>query len=155
MVEIIGVGASGISGVQITGQLLGCIEKLRTLRRSIRDVPEDLQSTLKDIDTIERIFAQVHDFDESLLPAQALGFLRASLEDCQAAASALENLTTRTILPLKTQSKLCLKNLLQAVFKKEEITELKLRLESGKASLQLAISCYQTYNSTHCDSIRH
>jgi hypothetical protein len=154
MAEIVGVVASGISIVQVAGQLLGCIEKLRALHRSMRDVPEDLQSTLKDIETIEQVFSQVQAFDESCFSDQALSFLRASLENCQAAASALENLITGAILPLKTQSKLRTKHLLQAVFKKEDMKELKVRLESAKALLQLAVSCYQTYNSTHFESIR-
>ncbi|KAH8753749.1 ankyrin repeat-containing domain protein [Hyaloscypha sp. PMI_1271] len=128
MAEIVGVVASGISIVQVAGQLLGCIEKLRALHRSMRDVPEDLQSTLKDIETIEQVFSQVQAFDESCFSDQALSFLRDSLENCQAAASALENLITGAILPLKTQSKLRTKHLLQAVFKKEDMKELKLSI---------------------------
>jgi len=145
MAEILGVVASGISVAQIAGQLLGCIEQLRTFCTSIRDIPEYLQSTLNDIETLGLIFARIETFDESTFLVEVSRFLQASLRDCQAAASALESLTTRTLLPLNRKSALHPVHLVKAVLKKEEMKELKARIDSAKSSLQLAMSCHSTY----------
>lgn len=136
-----------VGGLQILGQLVSCINGLRNLYRSMKNVPEDLQSILKEIETIELILSQVCCFDQSCASPEVCSSLQASLENCQAAASALEKLAARALLPLDKRSKLRPKHLLQAVFKKEEIKELKEKLESAKTNLVLAASCYQMYIS--------
>jgi hypothetical protein len=48
MAEVLGVVASGVSVVQIAGQLLSCIQGLRVLCRALRDTPGELQGILDD-----------------------------------------------------------------------------------------------------------
>ena len=142
MAEVLGVVASGISIVQIAAQILGCVQQLQTFSRYIRNVPGDMQSTLDDIEMTVQLFAEVKAFDEVAFPGQGLGLLRNHLLKCQAAASSLQELVTKVIQPLKKDSKFRTKHLIRAVLKKSEIEELKARLDSTKASLQMAVTCH-------------
>jgi hypothetical protein len=123
MAEILGVVASGISPVQIAEQLRGCVKQVRTFCRSIRNIPGDLQSTLNEIENVGQLLSHIGGFNDA-----GSSLLKESLRNCQAAASALEALTSRTVLPLSGDSKFRPKHLLKAVLKKEEAKELKMRM---------------------------
>jgi hypothetical protein len=56
MAEVLGVVASGVSVVQIAGQLLSCIQGLRLLYRALRDTPGELQWILDELEILGEIF---------------------------------------------------------------------------------------------------
>jgi hypothetical protein len=132
MAEILGVVVSGISVVQIAGQLLGCVKQVQTFCRSIRNIPGDLQSTLNEVKNLGQLLSHIEGFNDA-----GSSLLKESLQICQAAASALEALTSRTMLPLSGDSKFRPKHLLKAVLK-EEAKELKMRIDTAQlASISL------------------
>jgi hypothetical protein len=77
--SVIVVVASGISVFQISSCMF-YIDKLQTLCRSMRHVPEYFQSTLIELKTIGQVFAEVQAFGGSFVLTQAFSFLRACLE---------------------------------------------------------------------------
>jgi hypothetical protein len=144
MAEIIGVVASGITVVQVAAQLLDAVKKLRSFYRSMRDVPEYLQSTLNSIEMVGWMIDQVRTFDGSALQLQGSSMLQDSVLSCEAATSALKNLATKNTQRLSKKGKF--RTLyLKAVFPKEEMEELKKNLESTKRGL---MDCYMLYNSS-------
>jgi hypothetical protein len=123
MAEILGVVASGISVAQIAGQLLSCIQQLRTLCRVLRD-----------------IFYQLGAFKtDSSQPGYSA--LRASLVQCHNAASKLEAVAKAGSEPLQS-NKSRKWFLIKAVLKREEVKDLKTQLEAAKSLLHLAVTCY-------------
>jgi hypothetical protein len=96
MAELLGVVASGISVMQIAGQLVGCIQQLRTFCRSMRDLPEDLQRTLQELQILSEVFCQPETFNSGDVQTASTELLHISLLNCQAAASSLEGLVSKT-----------------------------------------------------------
>lgn len=141
MAEIIGAVASGIALAQVAIQLLRCAEELRTLSRSIHNAPENLQSTLNNIEAVGQIFSSIDTFDECAFPVQIWCLLQSNLLNCEATASDLKALATKLILKLNKTSKFHFVYLIDVHLSKEEMKELTARLESTKSSLQLAMTC--------------
>jgi hypothetical protein len=144
MAEILGVVASGITVVQVAAQLLDAVKKLRSFYRSMRDVPEYLQSTLNNIELVGLMIDQVRTFDDSALALQGSSMLQDSVLSCEAATSALQKLAAHNIQRLSKKGKFRTVYL-KAVFPKEEMEELKTNLESTKRGL---MDCYMLYNSS-------
>lgn len=153
MAEILGVVASGITVVQVAVQLLDAVQKLRSFYRSMRHVPEYLQSTLNDIEMLGRVLDQLETFDDSAFRHQGSSMLQDSLLSCQAATSALKSLTTQSIQRLNKKGKLRSVYLLKAFFQKEDMEELKRNLETTKRGLEMVMNCYTMYNSSPSHSI--
>ena len=113
------------------------MKQVRTFCRSIRNIPGDLQSTLNEIENVGQLLSHIEGFNDA-----GSSLLKESLRNCQAAASALEALTSRTVLPLSGDSKFRPKHLLKAVLMKDEAKELKMGMDTARNLLQLAlISC--------------
>lgn len=141
MAEALGVVASCIS----VAQLLGCVQHLQTFCRTVRDVPQDLKETLDELEALRQIISGMGEIaaaDPSLCLMSRSRMLQASLDRCEAAATALEILTSRIIKPLNTKSKFRPVYLLKAVLKKEEVKELKEKMDSARSTLHLALTCY-------------
>jgi hypothetical protein len=153
MAEILGVVASGITVVQVAVQLLDAVQKLRSFYRSMRHVPEYLQSTLNDIEMLGRVLDQLEAFDDSAFQHQGSSMLQDSLLSCRAATSALKSLTTQSIQRLNKKGKLRSVYLLKAFFQKEDMEELKRNLETTKRGLEMVMNCYKMYNSSPSHSI--
>ena len=139
MAEPLGIVASCVTVVQ----LLGCVQHLQTFCRAVRDVPKSLKETLDELEDLRKIISEMGKIaaaDQNLVSRSSI--LRPSLDRCEAATTALEALTSRIMKPLNTKSKLRLGHLLKAVLRKEEIKELKEKMDSAKCTLLMAITCY-------------
>ena len=146
MAEVLGIAASGISVAQIAGQLLACVETLRSFSRAVRDLPADLSRILIAAEILGQMFYQLEALNKRSPSTRGSDILEASLEYCAGVAASLEDLATRANAAFKQES--CKKRhrpwkLIKAVLKKDEIEELKTRLESAKSLLHLAM----TYHS--------
>ena len=140
MAEVLGIVASGISVAQIAGQLLGCIQQLRTLCRALRDTPGELQGILDELEILGEVFYQLGALKtDSSQPGHSA--LQASLSHCRAAASKLEDLATRGSRPLRDSKRRSL-YLMKALLKRGEVRELSVKLEAAKSLLHLAMTCY-------------
>ena len=140
MAEILGVVASGISVAQIAGQLLSCIQQLRTLCRALRDTPGELQAILDELEILGEIFYQLGAIKtDSSQPGYSA--LRASLAQCRNAASKLEAVAKASSNPLQS-NKSHKWFLMKAVLKREEVRDLKIQFEAAKSLLHLAMTCY-------------
>jgi hypothetical protein len=143
MAEVFGVVASGISVVQVVGQLIGCIQGLRAFCRSVRDIPEDLRRTLQELQILSEVLSQLESFNNRDVQMPSAGLLQISLMNCQAAASSLEKLTSKCNKPLRSNTKGRSLHIVKATLKKTEMEELKERLGTAKSLLHLAMTCYQ------------
>jgi hypothetical protein len=143
MAEVLAVVASAISIIELAVQLTKGVQQLGTLHRSIRDIPDELETTLRELESRSHILNHVEP-----LPDQGLDFLQASLENCRTAATSLEVVVQRAAQSLKRGSKLRLGAIgakFRVVMKKKEIQELKMRIDSADKMLSLAMHCYQMY----------
>lgn len=143
MAEALGVVASVV-------QLLGCVQQLHIFFKSIRDVPEDMKAKLEEIEYYREFISQAVSTDRNI-SASGYGILQSSLENCEAATSALQSLITRIIEPLNKRSHLKPVHLIKAVLKKEEIKEPKEKMDSARHMLQLALICNNTYGWSHIE----
>ena len=150
MAELLGVVASGISVVQIAGQLLGCIQQLHAFCRSMRDLPEDLQRTLQELQILSKVFCQVETFGSRDVQTASAGLLHISLLNCQAAARSLETLISKTTKSLADKGKGRQLHLLKATLKKSEMKELRERLDTARSLLHVAMTCYQMWVDVLC-----
>jgi hypothetical protein len=140
MAEVLGVVASGVSVVQIAGQLLSCIQGLRVLCRALRDTPGELQGILDELEILGEIFYQLGAIQTGTSqPGHSA--LQASLIHCRKAASKLENLASQGSRPLQ-KSKHTTWFRVKAVLKLEEVRDLKIQLEAAKSLLHLAMTWY-------------
>jgi len=140
MAEVLGVVASGISVAQIAGQLLGCVQQLRTLCRALRDTPGELQGILDELEILGEVFYQLRALQiDSSQPGYSA--LRASLGHCRMAASKLETIAVAGSRALQDSKKRAW-FLMKAVLRREEVRELKVQLEAAKSLLHLAMTCY-------------
>jgi hypothetical protein len=142
MAEVLGIVASGISVVQIAGQLVKCVQQLRNVCRSIRDFPAELQQILQEIQVLGEVFCNLENLQGDYSPVGSFDVLKASLAHCVVAKTALEAIISRTRSPQNARTGKQNWYTIKAVFKKEEIKELKQRLEDSKSLLQLAMSCH-------------
>jgi len=139
MAEVLGIVASGVSVAQIAGQLLGCVQQLRTLCRALRDTPGELQGILDELEILGEVFYQLGALKtDSSQPGYSA--LRASLGHCRTAASKLETIAIAGSQPLQDNKKRAW-FLMKAVLKREEVRELKDQLETSKSLLHLAMTC--------------
>jgi hypothetical protein len=140
MAEVLGIVASGISVAQIAGQLLGCIQQLRTLCRALRDTPGELREILDELEILGEVFYSLGALEtDSSQPGHAA--LRASLTHCRTAASKLQVVVTRSSRALHGE-RIKPWHLMKAVLKREDIKDMKGQLEATKSSLHLAMTCY-------------
>lgn len=147
MAEVLAVVASGISIAQIAGELLSCILKLRTLCRALRDMPEELEGTLDELEVLGKIFCQLGAFEtDNSQPGHSA--LQAGLTQCRKTATKLQALATAGSRP-QERNKSQILSRVKAVMKIEEVKDLKSELDAAKAqleaaklSLQLAMTCY-------------
>jgi hypothetical protein len=141
MAEILGIVASGISVVQIAGQLVKCVNQLHSLSRSIRDFPTELQLILSDIYILGQAFQELHGVEETPTLSGGANLLRASLAHCDAAASSLQAVVARTNSRIiQGNTKLSWK-IIKGLWKKDEIANLKHRLDDARSLLHLAMTC--------------
>lgn len=151
MAEAIGVAASVL-------QLVNTVRELRIMIKAIHDVPRDLKNTLDDIENFEKIVAPMITSMQAVSPntnnerslalvsgQSAFHALQASHSRYEEATSAVKVLTDHLMKHVNKKSHLKAFYQLKAIFKKEELTELKEMMESARRSLDLAISCYNTY----------
>jgi prenyltransferase beta subunit len=151
MAEVLGIVASGISVAQIAGQLLACVKTLRSLSRAVRDLPDDLCRILDEAEILGRMFYQLEALNKCSPSPGGSNILEASLAHCAGVAATLEALATRANVSFKGgNSKSRPWEFIKALLKKDELEELKNRLESAKSLLHLAVTCYSlwVYSST-------
>jgi hypothetical protein len=146
MAEVLGIVASGISIAQIAGQLLACVKTLRSFSRAVRDFPEDLSRILNEAEILGQMFYQLDALNKCSPSTRRSDILEDSLVHCAGVAASLEDLATRANAVFKQESRRKRQRpwkFIKAVLKKDEIEELKTRLESAKSLLHLAM----TYHS--------
>jgi len=137
MAEVLGIIASGISIAQIAGQLVSCVQQLRAFCRSMRDIPNELNRILDEVQILGEVFTQLGEFEGA-----SSGLLQASLLHCKAAAATLERLAEKSNdLVIDDRGKKPWGRL-RATLRKEELRELRERLEATKSLLQLAMTCH-------------
>lgn len=141
MAEVLGVIASGISVVQLAAQLLACVRQLQSFSRTVHNIPEDLSNTLKELELLGEIFCQLDVLKDLSSSAQSSRLLEAGLAQCRAAASALETLVTHFNAPSQEHRPRVWRTI-KAGLKKDEVDELRNRLESVKSLLHLAMTCH-------------
>jgi hypothetical protein len=151
MAEVLGIVASGISVAQIAGQLLACVKTLRSFSRAVRDLPEDLSRIFNELEILGEVFYQLDALNDDSSSTGGSRLLEASLVQCGAASATLEAVATRANVSFKEgHSKSRPWKFIKALLKKDELEELKSRLESAKSLLHLAMTCYSlwVYSST-------
>lgn len=137
MAEVLAVVASGISVAHIAGQLLNCVHQMRGFYRTIRNVPEELEQILNEVEILGRILVQLGDLGRHDPGTSAL---QASVEHCRRAVLSLEILATRSRGHLARNNKKL--NLVKVSLRKDELRDLKVQLEAAKSLLHLAMTCY-------------
>ncbi|KAH6724452.1 hypothetical protein BKA61DRAFT_649362 [Leptodontidium sp. MPI-SDFR-AT-0119] len=137
MAEVLAVVASGISVVQLAGQLLNCVHQLRIFYRTIRDIPEELQQVLNEVEILGQILSQLGTLSPNDPGTSAL---QASLEHCRRAVSTLGKMATRSQGLLGRNNRKL--NLVRVALRKDELKELKVQLEAAKSLLHLSMTCY-------------
>jgi hypothetical protein len=140
MAEALGIVASV---AQIASQLLGCIQQIHKFCKDVRDVPEELQLILKELQSLGAFFRYLDCSDDIDLNCGGLGFLKTSLAHCQTAAQTLETVATAAMKPLNESIKTKTLYRMKVALKKDEIKQLKDQLNNAKQNLQLAMACYQ------------
>ena len=109
----------------------------------MRDIPEDLQQTLHELQILSEVFCQLETFNSRDVQVASAGLLQISLANCQAAACSLEKLTSKCNKALSSNNKGRPLHILRATLKKAEMKEPKERLDTAKSLLHLAMTCYQ------------
>jgi len=140
MAEVLGVIASGISVVQIAGQLVKCVNQLHSICRSIRDFPSELQLVLNDIEILGELLQELYNTEETSIHPGGSSLLRASLAHCEAAASSLELVVARTNNRISQSNAKLSWKMIKGLWKKNEIANLKQRLNDAKLLLHLAMT---------------
>lgn len=141
MAEILGIVASGISVVQIAGQLLKCIQQLRNACRSIREFPRELQESLNEIQILGEAFQSLQGLRIEQFGSAEAVLLHGSVAHCNAVASSLENVLARVNKPQLGKASGRAWLAVKVVLKKDEISDLKRRLDDARSLLHLAMTC--------------
>jgi len=143
MAEVIGVVASGISIAQITFQFIGCAHKLQQLR----DLPNELQSIVTDLELLRRVLSPLVSALESSDKVDASSEnLYASVLHCNEVASSLCKLATKLNKNLNGSIVKRSLGMLNTGLRKDEIRTMETRLESSKTLLLLAMAAYSSIN---------
>ena len=136
MAEVLAIVASSISIVQIAGELLSCILKLRKLCRALRDTPGELEGILDELEILGKSLYELGTFTtDSSQPGYAA--LEASLTKCHKAATKLQALATVGSRP-QQRNKSQILSRMKAVIKKEEVRKSKTEIEAAKTQLEAA-----------------
>jgi hypothetical protein len=141
MAEVIGVVASGISIVQLAGQVTACTLKLKAYWDEIREAPTEIKYLVREIDALSLILSQIQD---GYTGGENV-YLQHSLKLCRDGAEELKRLVDEMEMKLslggggRWRRKV---GAAKVVLKKEEIKRLKGRLESAVRLLGLAHQSY-------------
>jgi hypothetical protein len=126
-----------------------CVQQLRGVCRSIRYFPGELQQILNEIQILGEAFHDLNGLQDGHVLVGSSNVLQSSLAHCMVAKSALDAIVSRTHKQKHGNKKKQTLYSIKAVFRKEEIGELKRQLEESKSLLQLAMSCYSLYESIY------
>ncbi|KAF4627422.1 hypothetical protein G7Y89_g10729 [Cudoniella acicularis] len=142
MAEVLGIVTSGISVAQVAGQLAGCVQQLRRLCKAMREMPAEMQIVLEEVHILGDLFSHLRIVDEEKFQSGSADLVKASLAHCQAGVKTLEALVSRTSISMEEGRGPKRWHLMKAALRKEDIRDLKQRLEAAKSLLQLAMTCY-------------
>jgi hypothetical protein len=143
MAEAIGVVASGISIVQLAGQIATSIAKLRGYWEQVKQAPSDIEHLMGQIDSLSLLMTQIHDDQGGLGWGLDHSYMRHCLNRCEESSKELQLLVGDLERLLEREGKWKRKvGALKVVFKKDDLKRLKTRLKSAVKLLQLAQGCY-------------
>jgi hypothetical protein len=137
---VIGVVASGISIVQLAGQVTACTLKLKAYWDEIKEAPTEIKYLVREINALSLILSQIQD---GYTGGENV-YLQHSLELCRDGAEELKRLVDEMEMKLSLGGGRWKRKVgaAKVVLKKEEIKRLKGRLESAVRLLGLAHQSY-------------
>lgn len=146
MAEALGVAASGIAIAQVTSQVGKSVIKLKQLLDEIRDVPDDIDDLMQQIDCLDpAIFEAETNFNDTGLPSILWNDTAAkrSTAYCRSALKALTELVDELSLHIQHSRNLRRKvGAVKVLLKKDMLKKLEKRLESAVRMLTLAQQSY-------------
>ncbi|KAK8033636.1 hypothetical protein PG991_003034 [Apiospora marii] len=135
MAEMLGAVASGISIAQFAGSIIKTGFRIKTLLDDVRDVPEDLQRHLGQIQVLASLLAEV---DHGLSISN--GALLAAAEQCRQAALELDVLATELSNQVQSSQGFNRRfRSLQAVLQKSTLARHEKRMQASMQMLMLAL----------------
>jgi ribosomal protein L7/L12 len=143
MAEVLGVVASGISVVSFAIQLAESIQKLRAFYSLVREAPTEILHILDELETQSLILENIEEStqgDVFLDPRTKLA-VNKSFRLCTKSGEALKTLAKELEDGIDKGKK---RGGFKMALKKDKIEEIRKRLESSKATMSLAIQCYNS-----------
>jgi hypothetical protein len=140
MAEVIGVVASGISIVQLAGQVTACTLKLKAYWDEVKEAPTEIKYLVREIDALSLILSQIQD---GYTGGEDV-YLQHSPELCRDGAEELKRLVDEMEMKLSLGGGRWKRKIgaAKVVLKKEEMKRLKGRLESA---VRMLGSAHQSY----------
>ena len=146
MAEALGVAASGIAIAQVTSQVGKSVIKLKQLLDEIRDVPDDIDDLMQQIDCLDpAIFEAETNFNDTGLPSILWNDAAAkrSTAYCRSALKALTELVDELSLHIQhSRNRRRKVGAVKVLLKKDMLKKLEKRLESAVRMLTLAQQSY-------------
>lgn len=135
MAEMLGAVASGISIAQFAGSIIKIGFRIKSLLEDIRDVPDDLQHHLGQIQVLAPLLAEI---DHG--PSISNGALLAAAKQCQQAARELEVLASELSNQVQSSQGFNRRfRSLQAVLQKSALARHEKRMQVSMQMLMLAL----------------
>lgn len=141
MAEVLGVIASGFGVVSLAIQVAESINKLKALYSLIQSAPTELILLLDELETLSLILEDIDHSSQNevfLNPRIKLAVTR-SYRLCRTSSEALARLASELEQELKVGKK---RGGLKVAMKKSNIEEMRIKLDSAKATMLLANQCY-------------
>lgn len=153
MAEVLGLVAGGINVAQLTSDILRSAAKLKSFWAQIKDVPDDLQQLLEEIDTLGLILCQIESnhkqgglfFDGRVGPSPNICVQR-SFELCQKGVDELDklvNVLSNTIEEKNGWRKKA--GHAKVALKAKELKKLHRRMKNAIRLLNIAYQCHIRY----------
>ena len=148
MAEVLAITASGVTFVQLAGQVAGNINKLKRYWDPVKEAPDNLKLLVEEIDSLNIVLCHMQsELPDDLLPDSRCGhsatIVSKSLELCQNGTDELSRLVDD--LAEKIDGKLGWKKRLgstKIVLKNSEVRGLKERIQYAIRLLTLAYQCH-------------
>lgn len=149
MAEVIGTIASGISIVQLSGQIAKNIIKLKGIWDQVKDAPEDISYLMKDLETLNAILHELEpqETDAHIDFIAGSHAFRQSLALCREGSRELNDLVDTLSIQLSSNSKFRkTRGSVKMVLKRDQIKRYKSKLKSAITLLSLSHQCYSRYS---------
>ena len=143
MAEIIGIVASGVGLAAFAGQTLDGALKVQRLWNAVKNAPQDVADL---VDEVVSTASLLSDIEARVIQMPSIARLQTPLEKCFAQckkiAESLESIALSLETSLRRKQAM---GQIRVALKRETIASHKLRLESAKTTLLLAIQSCSAY----------